>query len=391
MKQRSATPVSKGLATKSLLVAMAVVSVLTLGPTQLFQAPSVYADEFDDKIAAIQREIDGYTKESGKLAEQANTLKNQLRILGNQKATIQAQIDQSQAKLDKLRHDITQNENKIAKNQDVLGDTLANMYIDDKISPLEMLASSKSIGDYIDKQEYRAAMRDTLVSTISETKKLKAELEKQRTAVEQVIADQQDQKSALVAKENERSALLAETRGKEAEYARLTSAGQSQQQKLRQQQQEAIAAALRQAGGGGNAVAGDPSKGGYPAKWANAPINTYVDDWGMYSRQCVSYTAWKVYQKNGYMPYWGGRGNAYEWPGNADAAGIPRGSKPKAGSVGVLYGGPWGHVVWVDSVNSDGTINISQYNEVNAMAPYEGMYSERKNVPPNTYATYIYF
>ena len=38
--------------------------------------------------------------------------------------------------------------------------------------------------------------------------------------------------------------------------------------------------------------------------------------------QCVSYTAWKVYQKNGYMPYWGGVGNANQWPGNADSAGI---------------------------------------------------------------------
>ena len=111
----------------------------------------------------------------------------------------------------------------------------------------------------------------------------------------------------------------------------------------------------------------------------------------MYNRECVSYVAWKVYQKNGHMPYWGGSGNANQWPGNAQAAHISTGSTPKAKSAGVISAGVYGHIVWVESVNGDGTINISQYNELNAGGPGWGNYSERYNVDPSTYDTYIYF
>lgn len=390
MNKRSTTPVLKPLAAKSLIVASAVIAVLAV-PMQLVSRP-VFADEYDDKISAIQKQIDGYQSEASKLAGEAKTLENQLAILGNQKATIQAQLNENTAKHDKLKADITANEKKLAAKKDGLGVIVADLYVDDKISPLEMLASSNSIGDYVDKQEQRSSVRDNLTKTIEDIKRIKKELEQKKIDVERVIKDQEGQKAALVAKENERNELLASTRGQEAAYNSLMAEGKSQQDQLRSQQQAAIAAAMRAAGiASGGAVAGDPGVGGYPGNLANAPLDSLVDPWGMYNRECVSYTAWKVYQKNGYMPYWGGRGHAYQWPANADAAGIPRGSTPRVGSVAVLYGGPYGHVAWVESVNGDGTINISQYNEVNNSAPYMGMYSERYNVPASAFSTYIYF
>lgn len=390
MNKRSTTPALKPLAAKSVLVATAVVAVLG-APMQLLATKPVFADEYDDKINAIQRQIDGYQAEANKLSSEAKTLENQLAVLANQKATIQALLDESTAKHTKLKADIATNEKKLQANKDGLGDIVADLYVDDKISPLEMLASSSSIGDYVDKQEQRSAIRDNLSKMIDENKRLKKELDEQRVAVERVIKDQEGQRSELVAKENERNKLLADTRGQEAAYGQLMSEGRSKQDQLRSQQQAAIAAAMRAAGiAGGGAVAGNGG-GGYPSNLASAPLDALVDPWGMYNRECVSYTAWKVYQKNGYMPYWGGNGHAYQWPGMADRYGIPRGSTPRAGSVGVLYGGPYGHVVWVESVNGDGTINVSQYNEVNNAAPYPGMYSERFNVPASAYATYIYF
>lgn len=389
MNKRSTTPVLKPLAAKSLVVATAVLAVLA-APIQMASAP-VYADEFDDKINAIQRQIDGYQTEASKLAGQAQTLENQLAILGNQKAVIQAQLDESTAKHAKLKTEIAANEKKLAATKDGLGDIVADLYVDDKISPLEMLASSSSIGDYVDKQEQRSAIRDNLSRAITQIKDLKKKLEEQKVAVERVIKDQESQRAALTAKEAEQNKLLADTRGQESAFQQLMSEGRSQQDQLRSQQQAAIAAAMRRAGvASGGAVAGNGG-GGYPTNLASAPLDALVDPWGMYNRECVSYTAWKVYQKNGYMPYWGGNGHAYQWPGMADRYGIPRGSTPRVGSVAVLYGGPYGHVAWVESINGDGTINISQYNEVNNAAPYPGMYSERYNVPASAFSTYIYF
>ena len=353
---------------------------------------NAHADDFDAQIAAIQRKIDQYQDEATRLAGEADTLKSRIAILDAQQATLQAQIDKSENQRKQLVQQIKETEIKIAENRDALGETVADIYIGDGVSPLEMFASSDTIGDFIDKQEYRSSIQDNLVSTITEIETLKKELEQQKIDVERVIEDQKNQRAALAAKRAERSQLLAETQGRESEYRSMISEGKSKQSELRAQQQAAIAAALAAAGGGGSAVAGDPSRGGYPSNLANAPYGSMiVDPWGMYNRECVSYTAWKVYQKNGYMPYWGGKGHAYQWPANADAAGIPRGSVPRPGSVGILYGGPYGHTVWVESVNADGTINISQYNEINSSAPGPGMYSERYNVPASAYATYIYF
>ncbi|HMR72992.1 MAG TPA: CHAP domain-containing protein, partial [Candidatus Saccharibacteria bacterium] len=127
------------------------------------------------------------------------------------------------------------------------------------------------------------------------------------------------------------------------------------------------------------------SRGGYPDKWAYAPLDSLVDSWGMYNRECVSYTAWKVFQKNGYMPYWGGRGNANQWPANARAAGIPTGSTPKVGSVAVSMSGPYGHTMWVEAVNGN-QIYVSQYNYYyNGWGNYSEMWLNASGL------IYIYF
>jgi surface antigen len=106
----------------------------------------------------------------------------------------------------------------------------------------------------------------------------------------------------------------------------------------------------------------------------------------MYNRECVSFTAWKVYQAYGYMPYWGGVGNANQWPGDARAAGIATGSTPKVGSVAIYMGGsgdPFGHAMWVVGVNGS-TITVQQYNLY-----YDGNYYE--TTIPAAGLTYIYF
>ena len=111
----------------------------------------------------------------------------------------------------------------------------------------------------------------------------------------------------------------------------------------------------------GGVVAGDPSHGGYPARWDNARQDSLVDSWGMYNRECVSYAAWKVYQTYGHMPYWGGVGNANQWVRNAKRTGIPTSSVPKAHSVAISMSGYYGHAMWVEKVQGD-MIYVSQYN-----------------------------
>ena len=108
-----------------------------------------------------------------------------------------------------------------------------------------------------------------------------------------------------------------------------------------------------------------------------------IDSWGMFNRECVSYTAWKVYQTYGSMPFWGGVGNANQWPRDAVNAGIPIGTAPKVHSVAISKAGYYGHAMWVEQVSGN-MIYVSQYNY-----DFQGHYSEMW--VNSSYFTYIYF
>ena len=105
-------------------------------------------------------------------------------------------------------------------------------------------------------------------------------------------------------------------------------------------------------------------------------MDSIVDTWGMYNRECVSWTAYRVAASGRYMPYWGGRGNANQWDDNARAAGIPVDREPRVGDVGVSNSGYYGHTVYVEAVNGDGTIAVSQFNH-----DWGGTYSFAPRMP----------
>jgi peptidoglycan hydrolase CwlO-like protein len=381
MKYSSTTPVIKRFVTSSAIVALAVM-------VSFSSDLPAFADEFDDRINVIQGQIGGYQAQAAALGQQADTLQTAVASLQAQQDTIQAQINLSQAKYEQLVAQIKETEEKIVKNQDVLGETISNLYVDNSVTPVEMLASSKSIGDFLDQQEYRSSVRDQVESAIKEIKALKKSLEKNKAEVEQVLADQKAQKDVLAQKQGEQARLLAETQGNEAAYQGLIASKSGEISQLRAQQAAQAAANSSRASRYGVVPGASGGSGGYPSTWSNAPQDSVVDNWGMYNRECVSYAAWRVYQAYHNMPYWGGHGNANQWPGNADASGIPRGSTPRPGSVAIYYDSVAGHAAWVESVNGN-SVTVSQYNYFQSQLG-SGRYSTM-TVSASFFDTYIYF
>ncbi|HEX8390176.1 MAG TPA: CHAP domain-containing protein [Candidatus Saccharimonadales bacterium] len=384
MKQRLHTTTFNSTSLRRVAV---VASALVIA---LFSVTStVFADTLDTQIKDLQDKVSSYQNEAGRLRAEADTLQNALGSLTAQKQAIQTKLDLSQAQLEKLNADITANQAKLEKQQNVLGSTISDLSAESTTSPIELLAGSSSIGDFIDRQEYRSSVQEQIQSAITEVQSLKLKLAEQKSDLEKVLANQKQQRDELAAKEAEQATLLAQTQGQEASYQAMVNDANGQIGKLRAQQAAQIAATRRHAAATGSSiVAGSPSRGGYPAYLANSPMDTIVDDWGMYNRECVSYTAWKVYQKNGYMQHGGGRGHAYQWPTTFNVA---QGNAPRAQSVVVWnqyqIGGGYGHVAWVESVGSDGSIYVSQYNYGSP-----GNYSEmRVSASQASQLTYLYF
>lgn len=347
-------------------------------------AEPAYANQYDERIKALQSEITTYQQKSSELKDRSTSLQTELAQLTNDKQVIQSQINLSQAKSDKLTVDIASTKKRIVSTQDILGDLVAERYIAEDTSPLEMLASSQSIGDYIDQSTYRSSVSEQLNQKIGEIKKLKSSLETQKSNMAQALQDNKNAVQALQQKESEKQTLLTQTKGEEAAYQKLAGDRQVKANSLRDEQIAANARAA-QSSGSQTLIASVMGGGNYPAKWANTPMNALVDNWGLYNRQCVSYTAWKVASTGRFVPHFGGRGNANQWETTTAPYGIKSGSNPVVGSVAVLYQGYYGHTMYVEAVSQDKSrITISEYNY-----GWSGMYSKR-TISSNG-LRYIYF
>ena len=340
------------------LVGLFIVVMLTGGVAK--------ADQFDDKINQLAADNNAKQAQSNQLEAQADTLESKIAGLRDQIASLESQIRENQARANDLQRQINETEAQLAEQKRLLGENIRAMYLEDDMSTLEMVVSSKDLGHYVDREQYRISVKDKIKSSMDKITALQNSLNAQKVELDKNIADQKaiqgqlDQQRAeqarlLALNEQERSALDSQIRSNSSQIAKLRS-------------EQAIANARLF----GNGTRNVPDSTGYP--WASAPFpNTMSDPWGMYKRQCVSYTAWKVHKSGRHMPYWGGRGNANEWDDNARNAGIPVNNSPRVGDVAISNSGYYGHAMYVEAVFGDGTIYVSQYNGRN-----DGRYSEAK-------------
>jgi len=381
------------LATKVTLVFSSILIAVAV-PMQIMSniahAGCSTISECDAKINATNQDISNYNIEIARLSSEAQTLESTVARLSAEKSVIQAQIDVSQASYDKLVTQIADTEKSIKDNKDALGVTIASLYVDDNITPIEMLASSQSISDYLDKQEYRSSVRNELSTTISKIKSLKEELEKQKTDIERVLSDQTSQKNALASKEAEQQQLLENTKSNANAYQAITNELATQIAQLSADRitistpphsSETIYIgpfAVYFRNWSGNVNCG----GGYA--YCGYSLDAYVSDsWGLHlAGECVHYAAWALANRGYYIPYdafsvnngYGG-GNANKWVDvatdkyNQLNSNINNGEPfanlvnvPQKDDLAFMPTSGVGHVGIVEENYGNGWVRISQYN-----------------------------
>ncbi|MDQ3123348.1 MAG: CHAP domain-containing protein [bacterium] len=326
---------------------------------------------------SLQQQINNLNAQTSKKKAELNVLDIEASGFEEALATIKAQIRAvtneiraHEVKRDKIIVQIKKNETELVHQKKILGKNIRAMYLEGDISTIEMLATSKDLGDYLDKQQYRDVLQEEINQTMARINAIKAKLTEQKATQDKLIAEQRDMEKQLQAQKTEQARLLKMNAAQQARLDGQLQANSGRIAELRRQQAAENARLFANSSGGSTRV-DVPDSTGYP--WANVqPFpNSYPDPWGMYKRQCVSYTAWKVYHDGKRMPYWGGRGNAKNWANNARAEGIPVYYSPKRGDIAVSTRGTYGHVMYVEEVYGNGTMRISQYN-----ASWTGRYSE---------------
>jgi surface antigen len=327
-------------------------------------AAIVHADKYDDQINALRSDNAAKAGVVNGLESQAGSYQAQIDQYQGQINDIQSKINANEAEQASLQQQITEKQNQVDQEKQYLGEDIRTMYIDGQLSTIEELATSKNLSDYVDKEEYRTAVQNKIDATIKQIAALQAQLQKQKGQLDTEIDSEKQQNAQLASVQGAQQQLLSYNEGQQSAYNSQINANSGRIAELRRQQ---IAANSRFIGAPGSGAA---CGGGYPGVWCNAPQDSIIDSWGMYNRECVSYTAFKVAASGRNMPYWGGIGNANQWDNNAINAGIPVDGNPQAGDVAISNSGAYGHAMYVESVNGNGTLNISQYN-----AALDGRYS----------------
>jgi len=358
-------------ATTVLMVAMVFVVAAAI-------VPNARADQFDEQIKALQQANAGAQGTLGDLQAQAASYEDAINKLQVQINALQQIIAANLAEQAQLQQQIEAGKQELARQRQLLATDIKTMYQDGEPSTLEMLASSNNLSDFVDKEEYRTAVQKKIQDTLKKIQELQRKLEQEKAKVDQLLRDQQAQQAQLAGAKAQQNSMLTYNQGQQAAYNQQIKDNKTKIAALRAQQ----AAENARLFAGADVILGgscDTSHGDtYPSPWCGSTQDSMIDYWGMYNRECVSYTAWKVSDSGRNMPYWGGIGNANQWDDNARAMGIPVDTAPRSGDVAIKNSQPYGHAMYVESVNANGTINISQYN-----ADLQGHFSRVYNMSPS--------
>jgi peptidoglycan hydrolase CwlO-like protein len=353
--------------------ALACCGIMVAASGLLFTYNAVHADSYDDQIKALQRQNESSQTELNGLIGQASDYRDALSKLQAQINTVQAGINDNEAQQASLQQQIIDAQNQIDHERTVLATDIKSMYVDGTPSTLEILANSKNLSDFVDKQEYRTSVQNKLQDTLTKIAALQKDLQAKKDKLAELLTDLQSQQAQLAGVRSQQAQLLAYNQQQQAGFASQISANNARMVTLRAQQAAALA---RLTGTGGKSPVGSsivyrnmtgPQNCGGGYEYCGYGLDDWVSDpWGLHlARECVHYVADELALRGYYIPYglFATRGSAYQWIGTATGAGAATlVSNPQAGDVVYLPIGTLGHVAIVDAVNDDGTLHVSQMN-----------------------------
>lgn len=308
------------------------------------------------------------------LAAYANTLEGEVARLNAEITALEDEISRNQAIANDLSEQITFNTEKLHLQQVALAKMLVDSYYEEEPDPITLLAGSDSLGELAEKQSRQETVEEQIVTSAKNIRTLKDKLEQQKESVDALIASTEISRNEAQSKRNQQVALINKYQNDSEAYKRDS-------EEARQTMQREIAAEIARYNS--NGVVGE-GYNSYP--WANRcpQDNVGYIVVGGYVCQCTSYAGWKAQEYFGiYIASWG---DAKSWGYSAQRQGYVVNDIPAPHTIAYSTSGIYGHVMWVESVNSNGTINLTEYN--NSMSSKSGLpgdFGARYNVNANAY------
>lgn len=393
---------------KRLLTVLVTGTVLSLGAL----APSISAQDFDSQIETVNSSI-------ANINEKKSAVNSTIDALAKELSDVQTKIDTTQAKkaevqeaIETLKAEIAKLEKVIAERNSRLEEQARSVQTNGARSYLDFLLNAESLSDAVSRigvvLDLMGANRELMQQQAEDKKQVESKEEAQQEklaeqeAAEKELASLQTElndtfsknkvllanlsqeelaeiakRDGIVAEKEAFQKRLAEEKAKaDAEAARIAEASRqalaaqaSQSQTTATQTSYEAPAAASTASTPAPAAAAQTSSytyttgGGFPAVDPSfrAAIN------GGYFGQCTYYVFNRMAQVGTPIGH-SMMGNAAEWPAYARSYGYSVSNSPSAGSAIVFQQGlagadpTYGHVGFVEAVNADGSLYISEMN-----------------------------
>ena len=288
----------------------------------------------------------------------------------------QKEIGETEGKVKELKDQIAETEKKLSENQTALAELLIDMHFDGDAEPITILAGSSSISDLAEKAARNEVVKQQISVTATKIKDAKQKLEDDKAQVEALLEQQKTAKKDLEASQAEQQTLVAKYQNDAAAYEKEAKEALARKIAAEEEYQRTHRDEF---------VSGVTYSGLNSYPWRDkcpSEMDQYYTIYngsfiGGYVCECTSYAGWKAYEATGgrlAISWWG---NAKSWAESAKAKGFTVDKIPAANSIG-QSGTPssagTGHVFWVESVNSDGSVNITEYNNWWATGKMTGSY-----------------
>ena len=404
---------------KRLLTFVVTGTALALGTL----APSVNAQDIDSQISSANSQIQNLNNQKQAVAGQVEQLSQDLTNVQSRINSVQAEQETAKANLEVLKAEISKLETLIAERNERLKDQARAVQVNGARSYVDFLLNADSITDVVnrigvivdlvganrqlmqeqarDKEQVQTkeqAQKDNLAkqeANEAQLQNLQSELSATFTKHKATLANLSNEElEAIAARDGlvqEKERLAAEKARADAEKAAAQKAAEEAKEAMLKATEEAVAKAAAtpaaataatpatiaaKSEAASTTAAATAATTPAPAKAANivvggsfaAPTPSFVAALnGGYFGQCTYYM-YNRFAQLGAPIRTTALGNAAEWPANAAAAGYGVSSTPRAGTAIVFQRGVggadpvYGHVGFVERVNADGSLFISEMN-----------------------------
>ena len=406
---------------KRLLTVLVTGTVLSLGAL----APSVNAQDFDSQIETVNSSIANINEKKSAVNSTIDTLAKELSDVQTKIDTTQAKKAEVQEQIETLKAEIAKLEKVIAERNTRLEEQARSVQTNGARSYLDFLLNAESLSDAVSRigvvLDLMSANRELMQQQAEDKKQVESKEEAQQEklaeqeAAEKELASLQTELNDTFSKNKvllanlsqeelaeiaKRDGIVAEKEAFQKRLAEEKAKADAEAARIAEESRQALAAQASQATqtvatatsyqapaadsqASTNTTSTPAPAAATPAPAAQTSSYTYTAGGGFpavdpsfraslnggYFGQCTYYVFNRMAQVGTPIGH-SMMGNANEWPSYARSYGYSVSRTPSAGTAMVFQSGiggshpTYGHVAFVESVNADGSVYISEMNFV---------------------------